>query len=211
MKRFICILLFVLSLSLAITGCSSKPKKFGEFEKAAKMVPCTTYAFYYYNVSELKRDKNLNFIIKCELSPTNEINITSKEIIVADYFSIYIGKYNKTKIINYFKNNLYSEEHYGGVILEVGRNTIALCNGKIISGKYLNVKRCIDVMNHDLPSLYDSRDFKDIVKRVPHGPIMIVLRHPGIDENITIVCVSVLSHGNVVSVYGAIKYESENS
>lgn len=86
---------------------------------------------------------------------------------------LYEGEFDLDDVREWLESNGYDEEEYKDVEIweweDWYSRSVALMSGLIIAGEIDDVKDCIDVIEEGEDSLYDDRDIKDVVDRLPDG------------------------------------------
>jgi hypothetical protein len=101
------------------------------------------------------------------------------------------------------ERNSSGSSDYKGVEIWTGKNasSTAVINDMVVNGSSEDIQRCIDVFKGAGTSLYDNKDARDIVNRLPDGyylRLMVV-----VDENSSVASYGILAAGMVVSKQGA--------
>ena len=181
-KAVICIVILILALVSTGVGCNSA--KGGEAVDMMKKVPMGSDAFQFVDIDAFRTDADLEDVYidlesgLAELTDYAGINFDELDRVAFDEISNMLleGDFDLEKVRgNLVEFDLDSDE-YNGIELW-GDGSIALVSNKLVifsfSGQ--DVKDYVNVIKGVDASLYDDKDFRDVIERLPHGIIMIFM------------------------------------
>jgi len=182
MKRCTYVVLVVL-LIVPVIGCSSS--KSGEMEDMIKNLPVGLNGYNYFfftDFEKLKGDDDMEAILVKADDPVeywmDKLGIdidTVNSLVWYGYNNLLYGNFNLDDIREELVNLGYDADDYNGVEVwgKYGDAWVAIMSGLIIMGTEDEVKDCIDVIKDGNDSILDDKDCKDVIDRLPNGPLMV--------------------------------------
>jgi hypothetical protein len=170
------ILIFTITLISVGVGCNSVGE--GGAIDMMKRIPYDSEIFQFLDMDTIRTDNDLEDLYigfeDSTLAFTDNMGIDSDEV-----ERVAFGKFNTIQIEGYFNlENLredftvrgLSSDEYNGVEIW-GDGAIAFVSNELIIANFFggDVKDYINVIEDIDTSLYENKDFKDIIERLPYG------------------------------------------
>ena len=209
--RVLAVVVMLVSI-VSVIGCSSGSDK-GSFVSMLKILPENLSSITFIDVSMLQTDNDL-------ISVWNQIH---EQLLSEDVYgesvdkvtgfgiaaggssgvTLYEGDFDLNQMKSVIERNSSESSDYKGVEIWTGKNasSTAVIDDMVVNGSSEDIQRCIDVFKGAGTSLYDNKDARDIVNRLPDGyylRLMVV-----VDENSSVASYGILAAGMVVSKQGA--------
>jgi len=205
--RILSLIVGVVLLVVAIIAiiCFPSADK-GDFIRMAKMLPEDIGTFSFVDVAMLRADNDLNSmwtLVKDNylgqgVYGENVSKITGFGMAGSDNsLMLYKGDFDFNQITSAIEQNSVESYDYKGVKIWTDRNALstAVIDDVVFIGKSEDVKLCIDLHKGEGSSLYDSKDAKDIIGRLPGGYVLGVM----VNESFSARSYGIMAAGMAVS------------
>ena len=205
--RILSLIIGVVLLVIALVFCFRGSDK-DDFIRMVKMMPEDLSGLTFIDVHTLQADDGLastwdwvryQFIGE-DIYGENVSKLTGFGITVGeDSLRIYKGDFDFTQMTSIIEQSSLESFEYEGITVWTDQNasSIAVIDKVLFVGSSENIQLCVDVANGQGTSLYDNKDAKDTIGRLPGGYVLGVALMGS--ENSSVDNYSVLASGMAAS------------
>jgi len=221
--RILAILVALAVLVSSITSCTAKDI---DLIEVLKITPDDAGGVMCFDIESLESDPDLAdwysslqgqlfFPTLPLLLDSSDIRTSAAAASLGIFLWIFIGELDHQGIRDFLIEEGYEAGKYEGV--EIWTSTeellvMALLEKTFIAGNTDSVEASIRVIRNKKPSLYDNRDIKSVVDKLPEG-IMITITGGQVSLNIPVLAggfsLRKVASGTTLEIEGWFKYESE--
>jgi hypothetical protein len=180
--RILSLIIGVVLLVIALVFCFRGSDK-DDFIRMVKMMPEDLSGLTFIDVHTLQADDGLastwdwvryQFIGE-DIYGENVSKLTGFGITVGeDSLRIYKGDFDFTQMTSIIEQSSLESFEYEGITVWADQNasSIAVIDKVLFVGSSENIQLCVDVANGQGTSLYDNKDAKDTIGRLPGGYVL---------------------------------------
>ena len=188
--RVLAVILVLVSI-VSVIGCSSGSDK-GSFISMVKMLPEDLGGLTFIDVQTLQTDDSLvstwNLIqqqlIGSDIYGENASKITGLGLAGSDNnVMLYQGDFDFDQMTSMIEQDSVESFEYEGITVWTDQyaSSTAVINNVVFVGSSEDIQLCIDVNKGEGTSLYNNKDARDIIGRLPGGYVLAVMIV--VDEN----------------------------
>ena len=183
--RILSLIIGVVLLVIALIFCFRGSDK-NDFVRMAKMLPEDIGEFTFFDVSMLQADEDLQstwnsikeYYVGEDIYGENVSKITSIGIAgSASNVSMYAGDFDLEQMTSMIEHSSMESFEYEGITVWMDQNasSTAVIDNVVFVGSSEDIRLCINVSNGKSASLYDNKDVKEVIDRIPDGYVLRVI------------------------------------
>jgi hypothetical protein len=223
--RVLAVVVMLVSI-VSVLGCSSGSDQ-GSFVSMMKILPENLSSLTFIDVAMLQADDDLISVwnqIK-EQSLGEDVYGESVDEMIgfgmagdSSRVTLYEGDFDVDQMTSVIERNSNESFDYKGVEIWTDKNasSTAVIDDMVVNGSSEDIQLCVDVFKGEGTSLYDNKDARDVVNRLPDGYMLGVMVVA--DETSSAASYGLLAAGMAVSKQGVndseislLKFEDSNA